>query len=164
MPAHVVTDALGLEPDEVLVLGSRSADPLRPASHSWKVKCDEPGLRVDAQLARLFERLDPITDRIVAFLDSTRDEFGDPGVSCKWFATSTTTRARRTTPTNERLPSTVRSGVSMASISCSGGASTLLCWASSCERGARWMSMSTGEWFARAECERPATAGISSRR
>ncbi|XVQ14103.1 DUF4279 domain-containing protein [Spirillospora sp. CA-255316] len=61
---------LGLEPDEVLVRGSRTADPPRPARHTWKIVCRDRGLRVDEQIDRIVGRLGPYRDRIVAL---TRD-------------------------------------------------------------------------------------------
>lgn len=58
---------LGIEPDEVWVRGSRRTEPrVVPRVHVWKVVCREPGLRVDAQLACLLERLRPHTERIAA--------------------------------------------------------------------------------------------------
>ncbi|MDN3353086.1 DUF4279 domain-containing protein [Actinomadura sp. DC4] len=66
VPAAEMTARLGLEPDEVSVRGSRTADPPRPVSHSWKIVCADGGLTVDQQVGRIMERLRPYRDRIVA--------------------------------------------------------------------------------------------------
>jgi hypothetical protein len=50
---------IGLEPDRVLVRGSRMTSPPRPVSHAWQIRCDEPGLTVDEQIARVTARLAP---------------------------------------------------------------------------------------------------------
>lgn len=48
-----MTAVLGIEPDEVSVRGSRFTEPaVIPVSHSWKIVCREPGLRVDEQINR----------------------------------------------------------------------------------------------------------------
>ncbi|MFG2907668.1 DUF4279 domain-containing protein [Kitasatospora sp. NPDC048286] len=53
---------LGLEPDEIMVRGSRIPGPRPiPAAHRWKIVCREPGLCVDEQIARVLERLAPHT-------------------------------------------------------------------------------------------------------
>lgn len=60
-----MTSQLGITPDEVTVRGSRFTEPaVVPADHSWMVVCREPGLRVDEQITRLLDRLQPHTDRI----------------------------------------------------------------------------------------------------
>ncbi|MFF9778588.1 DUF4279 domain-containing protein [Streptomyces sp. NPDC013978] len=66
---HVSADAmtlqLGMTPDEVTVRGSRFTEPaVVPVDHSWMVVCREPGLRVDEQITRILDRLQPHTDRI----------------------------------------------------------------------------------------------------
>ncbi|MFH9425715.1 DUF4279 domain-containing protein [Streptomyces sp. NPDC017529] len=56
---------LGMTPDEVTVRGSRFTEPtVVPVDHSWMVVCREPGLRVDEQITRVLDRLQPHTDRI----------------------------------------------------------------------------------------------------
>lgn len=56
---------LGITPDEVTVRGSRFTEPaVVPVEHSWMVACREPGLRVDEQIARILDRLQPHRDRI----------------------------------------------------------------------------------------------------
>lgn len=60
-----MTALLGIEPDEVSVRGSRFTEPaVIPVSHSWKIVCREPGLRVDEQITRVLDRLRPHSDRI----------------------------------------------------------------------------------------------------
>ncbi|MCW8382488.1 DUF4279 domain-containing protein [Streptomyces justiciae] len=63
--ADDMTSQLGITPDEVTVRGSRFTEPtVVPVDHSWMVVCREPGLRVDEQIARILDRLQPHTDRI----------------------------------------------------------------------------------------------------
>jgi hypothetical protein len=60
-----MTSQLGITPDEVTVRGSRFTEPtVVPVDHSWMVVCREPGLRVDEQITRILDRLQPDTDRI----------------------------------------------------------------------------------------------------
>lgn len=64
-PADAMTSRLGITPDEVTVRGSRLTEPTAvPVDHSWKVVCREPGLRVDEQITRILDRLEPHRDRI----------------------------------------------------------------------------------------------------
>ncbi|MGW5349748.1 DUF4279 domain-containing protein [Streptomyces sp. NPDC004031] len=63
--ADDMTSHLGIAPDEVTVRGSRFTEPTAvPVNHSWMVVCREPGLRVDEQITRVLDRLQPHTDRI----------------------------------------------------------------------------------------------------
>ncbi|MEU5786400.1 DUF4279 domain-containing protein [Micromonospora purpureochromogenes] len=48
--AAEITARLGIEPDEIVVRGSRVASPARPGSHRWKITCRKPGLTVDEQI------------------------------------------------------------------------------------------------------------------
>ena len=64
MSAAEMSDRLGVLPDEHSERGSRSSDPIFPRSHSWKVVCKEPGLRVDDQIRSVVGRLEPVVDRI----------------------------------------------------------------------------------------------------
>lgn len=60
-----MTARLGITPVEMSVLGSRFTEPkVMPVSHRWKVVCREPDLRVDEQIARILDRLQPHTARI----------------------------------------------------------------------------------------------------
>lgn len=60
-----MTSQLGITPDEVRVRGSRFTEPaVVPVDHSWRVVCREPGLRVDEQITRILDRLQPHTDRL----------------------------------------------------------------------------------------------------
>ena len=54
-----MTARLGLEPDEVMVRGSRTADPPRPVSHAWTLICDTPGVQAGDQVAHILDRLAP---------------------------------------------------------------------------------------------------------
>ncbi|MGW1802795.1 DUF4279 domain-containing protein [Streptomyces sp. NPDC001984] len=75
--ADDMTSRLGITPDEVTVRGSRFAEPaVVPADHSWMVVCREPGLRVDEQITRILDRLQPHTDRVC---DLTRHLAGTGG-------------------------------------------------------------------------------------
>lgn len=64
-PAADMTAFLGIEPDEVMVRGSKRASPPVPVVHAWQVVCREPGRRVDEQAACVLARLLPHTERIV---------------------------------------------------------------------------------------------------
>jgi hypothetical protein len=55
---------IGLDPDEVVIQGSRSLRPLRPARHAWKITCRDPGLTVDDMIARVVDRLEPFSEAI----------------------------------------------------------------------------------------------------
>jgi Domain of unknown function (DUF4279) len=67
---------LGLEPDQIRVRGSKRAEPPRPVHHSWRVTCDEPGLRVDEQIERLVDRLEPYAADIGALAAELERESG----------------------------------------------------------------------------------------
>ncbi|MDI2131583.1 DUF4279 domain-containing protein [Yinghuangia seranimata] len=76
--AAEMTAFLGIEPDEVLVRGSRMTEPaVIPTAHKWKIVCREPGLRVDEQIARVVDRLAPHTQR-VAELSARLAAEGEP--------------------------------------------------------------------------------------
>ncbi|MEW2553290.1 DUF4279 domain-containing protein [Streptomyces zhihengii] len=63
--ADAMTSQLGITPDEVTVRGSRFTEPaVVPVDHSWMVVCREPNLRVDEQITRILDRLQPHTHRI----------------------------------------------------------------------------------------------------
>ncbi|MFC9265286.1 DUF4279 domain-containing protein [Streptomyces hydrogenans] len=60
-----MTSQLGITPDEVTIRGSRITEPaMVPVDHAWMVVCRDPGLRVDEQISRILDRLQPHTDRI----------------------------------------------------------------------------------------------------
>jgi hypothetical protein len=77
--AHEMTSQLGLEPDEIMVRGSKGANPLRPVVHAWEVVCREPGLTVDEQIGRILDRLEPYADRIAALVETI--DVAEPGVT-----------------------------------------------------------------------------------
>ncbi|MFJ1706933.1 DUF4279 domain-containing protein [Kitasatospora sp. NPDC088346] len=67
MSAAEMTAVLGIEPDEIMVRGSRFTEPkVVPVIHRWKIVCREPGLSVDEQVARVVARLEPHVDAIAA--------------------------------------------------------------------------------------------------
>jgi Domain of unknown function (DUF4279) len=55
--AAEITARLLIDPDEVVTRGSRHVEPVRPASHSWKIVCRKPGLTVEEQIASIVDRL-----------------------------------------------------------------------------------------------------------
>ncbi len=59
LSANEIERRLGISADRVLVAGSESADPMRPAAHSWQLVCDRAGLTVDEQIANVVARLQP---------------------------------------------------------------------------------------------------------
>lgn len=76
--AAEMTAVLGVEPDEISVLGSRWDGPRpRPALHRWKIVCREPGMSVDQQVARIVERLAPYVDTIAALARRLGAEAGE---------------------------------------------------------------------------------------
>ncbi|WP_414943427.1 DUF4279 domain-containing protein [Amycolatopsis sp. cmx-11-32] len=66
--AAEITARLGMQPDEVLVLGSRSAEHRLPRMHAWKVthRGSEP---VDDQIESVIGRLAPVRPGIRALAD-----------------------------------------------------------------------------------------------
>lgn len=62
--AAEMTTRLGIEPDEVVVRGSRQTDPAVPVSHAWKVVCRKPHMTVDEQIDHVLDRLVVEADRI----------------------------------------------------------------------------------------------------
>src|SRR6266508_1928218 len=59
LSANEIERRLGISADRVLVAGSESADPMRPAAHSWQLVCYRAGLTVDEQIANVVARLQP---------------------------------------------------------------------------------------------------------
>lgn len=66
LSADQITERLGLEPDERVIRGARTPEPPVPVSHSWKLVCRKPGMRVDEQAERVLTRLAPVADQIRA--------------------------------------------------------------------------------------------------
>ncbi|MGN9889902.1 DUF4279 domain-containing protein [Micromonospora sp. L31] len=76
-----ITARLGIEPDEIVVRGSRRANPVRPASHRWKITCRKPGLTVDEQINRIVDRLFGHAERIGELAVELDNSDGAPGAS-----------------------------------------------------------------------------------
>ncbi|MEV7213302.1 DUF4279 domain-containing protein [Kitasatospora cineracea] len=80
MSAAEMTAVLGIEPDEIMIRGSRSTEPrVLPVLHRWKVVCREPGLGVGEQVARVVARLAPHADAITALTRRLDAEGGEDG-------------------------------------------------------------------------------------
>jgi hypothetical protein len=78
LTATVMTGRLGIEPDRILVRGSPGPTPPVPRFHSWRILCAEPGLTVDAQIAKVVARIQPRQDEI-ALLASKLSSEDPPG-------------------------------------------------------------------------------------
>ncbi|MFE5561586.1 DUF4279 domain-containing protein [Streptomyces sp. NPDC056544] len=85
--AQEISDALGIEPDEMKVLNPRRLppDPANPFCQVWKVVCREPGLCVDEQIAHVLGRLRPQTDRIAELMKqyNSADDEEEPGLDAR---------------------------------------------------------------------------------
>lgn len=55
---------VGLQPDRTKTRGSQERDPPRPKHHSWEIVCDQTGMSVDDQIARILDRLRSRRDAI----------------------------------------------------------------------------------------------------
>jgi ribosomal protein S18 acetylase RimI-like enzyme len=64
VPAADISVRIGLEPDEMLVRGSKSAERGIPRAHAWKI-VERGHDRVDEQIRHIIERLKPIRDELV---------------------------------------------------------------------------------------------------
>jgi Domain of unknown function (DUF4279) len=73
MTAAEIERRVGLEPDDVGVRGSRTAVPPRPVHHRWEVRCDDPGLRIDAQAEQVIGRLESHRAAIRNLVDESDD-------------------------------------------------------------------------------------------
>lgn len=101
VPAADITARLGIEPDEIQVRGSRTAEPPTPVCHLWMVACRQAGLRVDEQVEAIARRLSPRLDalaalatelvaadtgdcvlEVVRYFDTPDGEVEDEGVTC----------------------------------------------------------------------------------
>ncbi|MFI5782624.1 DUF4279 domain-containing protein [Nocardia sp. NPDC051570] len=65
LSAADMTAQLGMQPDEVLVMGSRSRERVLPRCHTWKIVC-RSGESVDDQIQHLMDRLEPIRAELVS--------------------------------------------------------------------------------------------------
>jgi hypothetical protein len=70
MPATEITARLMIEPDKVMIRGSRRAEPPAPVVHKWKVICDDRGMTVDEQVRKVVDRVRP---RQAAIAELTRE-------------------------------------------------------------------------------------------
>jgi hypothetical protein len=57
MSAEQITASLGVEPDTTTVRGARRADLKLPRYHSWRIECNQRGLRVDEQIEIVLSRI-----------------------------------------------------------------------------------------------------------
>ncbi|MBM0257634.1 DUF4279 domain-containing protein [Micromonospora sp. 4G55] len=81
LSAAEITARLGIEPDEIVVRGSRVACPPRPTRHRWKITCRKRGLTVDEQLKRVVDRLFDHAERIGELAVELDNVDGEPGAS-----------------------------------------------------------------------------------
>ena len=58
-----ISEALGVEPDQVSWRGSRSTDPILPVTNIWSVEAHGTA-HADELVAELLDRLEPLTDRL----------------------------------------------------------------------------------------------------
>jgi hypothetical protein len=65
MTAAEITVRVGIEPDEVAILGSLQQWPPIPAAHAWTITCQNAGLDPDEQLVRILARLAPRMDTVL---------------------------------------------------------------------------------------------------
>ncbi len=68
MTAADMTVHLSMEPDEIRVLGSRSAEHRLPRSHSWQIHRHSPE-SIDEQIEYLIDRLTPVLPRLLSLID-----------------------------------------------------------------------------------------------
>lgn len=73
MTAAEIEWSVGLAADDIGVRGSRTAVPPRPVHHRWEVRCDEPGLGIDAQAEQVIARLEPHRAAIRDLVDESND-------------------------------------------------------------------------------------------
>lgn len=59
-----------IEPDKVMIRGSRRAEPPSPVKHGWEVICDDRGMTVDEQVRKVIDRVRP---RQAAIAELTRE-------------------------------------------------------------------------------------------
>ena len=79
MTSADITGQLGIEPDGFMVRGSRTTNPPVPKRHSWEIRSEGLGLRVD-------EHLDQIVDRLEAHanaIGSLVQELGKEGAQSR---------------------------------------------------------------------------------
>ena len=78
-----ISERLGLEPDQTMVMGSRRTTPrVVPAAHRWEIRCETHG-RLDEQASTVLERIAPAADRVRALVDGGDVEAGLMMV--RWF-------------------------------------------------------------------------------
>jgi Domain of unknown function (DUF4279) len=65
LPAAEMTGYLGIEPDELGVRASRRSEPPIPVGHSWSLHCRERGLKLDEQIGKVLQRVEPIKQRLL---------------------------------------------------------------------------------------------------
>lgn len=92
MTAVAMTRRIGLEPDEVLVLGARREHPAPvPVVHAWSVVCADRSrdFGVGEQIATLVSRLAPVEEAIAALVSELCEREGSDAGSrlslARWF-------------------------------------------------------------------------------
>ncbi|WHT21448.1 DUF4279 domain-containing protein [Crossiella sp. CA-258035] len=67
LSAAQIADRLRMPPDEVMVMGSRDPERVRPRCHSWEIvrRSDES---VDEQLEHIVDRLRPVREPLIALV------------------------------------------------------------------------------------------------
>jgi hypothetical protein len=78
MPAEEMAVRIGLEPDKVLVRGSRRETPQPiPVAHQWAIECRDPDLDVGDQTLVLLTRLRPHEEAIRRLAEDLHRDEGD---------------------------------------------------------------------------------------
>lgn len=95
MTAVEMTARIGMDPDEVHVLGADRQHPRPvPVVHAWQVVCADRGrnLGVGDQIVKLVSRLAPVEETIAALVSELRDREGSDAGSelsvARWFDAS----------------------------------------------------------------------------
>lgn len=69
--AATITGIVGIEPDELMVRGSKRSQPPLPAVHSWSLTCRGAGLALDDQVELILDRVRPIQSALRDLVRST---------------------------------------------------------------------------------------------
>lgn len=66
LSAAAMAARIEMEPDEVLVMGSRSAEHVLPRVHAWKIVC-RGDQSIEDQIQHLIDRLEPVRAQLTSF-------------------------------------------------------------------------------------------------